>query len=104
MNPLESGKLTKKEAMKKLRSARSEWIKKASAAMTSQKNVLKSIKGHLEKGPATIPEVAEAIGMPPHEVLWFTAALKKYGEIVESEKDGGYFRYALAEKALPKES
>jgi hypothetical protein len=30
-------------------------------------------------------------------VLWFIATLKKYGEIAEGDKDGGYFRYYLAD-------
>jgi len=90
--------------MKKLRRSRSDWIKKASAAVKSQKKSLKSIKEQLEKGAGTIPELADATDMPTHEVLWFMAALKKYGEIVEAEKDGGYFRYALTENVSHKES
>jgi hypothetical protein len=27
--------------------------------------------------------------------MWIVATLKKYGEIAEGEKDGGYFRYKL---------
>jgi len=104
MDPTQTEKKEKKEAMKKLRRSRSVWIKKASATVKSQKKLLKSIKGQLEKGAGTIPELAEAIGMPTHEVLWFMAALKKYGEIVEAEKDGGYFRYALTENVSHKES
>lgn len=94
----------KKEAMKKLRRSRSEWIKKASAAVKIQKKSLKSIKEQLQKDAGTIPEIADATGMPSHEVLWFMATMKKYGEIAEAEKDGAYFRYALTENDLKKES
>ena len=104
MQPMESNKNSRKEAMKTLRAARKEWIQKASAIMKSQKKKLKSINEHLEKGPATIPEIAETSGLPPHEVLWFMAALKKYGKIVESEKDGGYFRYALTDSVAHEKS
>jgi len=90
-------KKEKKAAMKKLRAARKEWVVKASGRVKVQKKALKAIKGHLEKGAATVPEVAGATEMSADEVLWYMAALKKYGEIVEAEKDGGYFRYALSE-------
>ena len=104
MDPTQTDKIEKKEAMKMLRRSRSAWIKKASAAVKSQKKSLKSIKEQLEKGAGTIPELADATGMPTHEVLWFMAALKKYGEIVEAEKDGAYFRYALTETVSHEES
>jgi len=104
MDQTETDKKGKKEAMKKLRRSRSEWIKKATATVKSQKKKLKLIKEQLQTGAGTIPELADATGMPSHEVLWFMAALKKYGEIAEAEKDGGYFRYDLTEKVLHKES
>jgi len=98
-------KKEKKAAMKKLRADRKEWVVKASGRVKVQKKALKAIKGHLEKGAATVPEVAgatemsadEATEMSADEVLWYMAALKKYGQVVEAEKDGGYFRYALSE-------
>jgi hypothetical protein len=27
--------------------------------------------------------------------LWYVASLKKFGEILEGNKDGGYYRYRL---------
>ena len=90
-------KKEKKAAMKKLRADRKEWVVKASGRVKVQKKALKAIKGHLEKGAATVPEVAGATEMRTDEVLWYMAALKKYGQIVEAEKDGSYFRYALSE-------
>ena len=104
MDPTQADQNDKKEAMKKLRRSRSEWIKKASAAVKSQKKLLESIKEQLTKGAGTIPEIAEGTGIPSHEVLWLMAALKKYGKIVEAEKDGSYFRYALTEKPDHQES
>ena len=92
-------KKAKKEAMKKIRVARKEWIGKAAARVKEQKKALKAIKAHLSKGADTVPATAAASGLNTDEVLWYVAALKKYGEIVEAEKDGEYFRYALTEKA-----
>ena len=99
MRQEELKKSEKKEALKALRKSRKEFIKKASAMMKAQKKALGAIQGQLESGAATVPEIANATGMPAAEVLWYLAALKKYGGIVEAQKDGSYFRYALAENA-----
>jgi biotin operon repressor len=45
----------------------------------------------------TVPEISGATGIPSADVLWYVAALKKYGFVVEVSKDGGYFRYQMAE-------
>lgn len=95
-------KKKKKEAMKKLREDRKEWITKASTIVKEQKKILKAIKGHLENQPATVPELTEATGIPSDRVLWYLATLKKYGNIIEGEKDGGYFRYVLAKSEVEK--
>jgi len=95
-------KKKKKEAMKKLRNDRKEWIIKASTMVKEQKKTLKAIKGHLENQPATVPEISKAAGIPSDRVLWYLATLKKYGDIIEGEKDGGYFRYVLAESEVEK--
>jgi predicted transcriptional regulator len=95
-------KKKKKEAMKKLRSDRKEWITQASTMFKEQKKILKTIKGHLENQPATVPEISQTTGIPSDRVLWYLATLKKYGDIIEGEKDGGYFRYVLAESAVEK--
>jgi predicted transcriptional regulator len=88
----------KKEAMKQLRSERKKWTTQASAMVKEQKKMLKAIKAHLENQPATVPEISQATGIPSDRVLWYLATLKKYGDIVEGEKEGGYFRYVAAER------
>jgi hypothetical protein len=40
-----------------------------------------------------VPEITEAVGKPTHEVLWFVAALKKYGILVEAGMCGDYPLY-----------
>jgi hypothetical protein len=35
--------------------------------------------------------------LPASEVLWYVASLKKYGEILEGPKAGGYYRYKLGQ-------
>ena len=35
--------------------------------------------------------------MPKDETLWYIATMKKYGQIVEAEKEGAFFKYSLNE-------
>jgi len=50
----------------------------------------------LEKGPLTVPEIAELIDCPSDEVLFWVMGMRRYGHVVEVEDptDEGYFRYA----------
>ncbi|MBW2094031.1 MAG: winged helix-turn-helix domain-containing protein [Deltaproteobacteria bacterium] len=93
----------KKEAMKALRKARKQEIAAATAKMKEQKKVIKAIKEALGAEGATVPTVVEQTGMPSAEVFWYLATMKKYGEIVEGEKDGAYFRYKLVAEETPQE-
>ncbi len=52
----------KKEAMKRLREARKPCIEAATARMKEQKKAMDAIKGELDKGGATVPEIAAATG------------------------------------------
>ncbi len=96
-------KEARKEAMKTLRKARKQKIAAASGKMKEQTKVIKSIKEALGADGATVPAIAEKTGMPSVEVLWYLATMKKYGEIVEGDKDGAYFRYKLTGEETPRE-
>jgi len=52
----------------------------------------------LKAGPLTVPEIAERIGHPSNEVLFWVMGMRRYGQVVEVEDptDDGYFRYASA--------
>jgi predicted Rossmann fold nucleotide-binding protein DprA/Smf involved in DNA uptake len=99
MSEVSEERTERKEAMKKLRQSRKEIIKATSARVKEHRKVVKAIKDQLGDEAKTIPEIAEATGLASSEVLWFIATLKKYGEILEGDKDGGYFRYCLADAA-----
>jgi len=86
-----------KEALKALRKKRGKSVAAASARMKEQKKAMKSIKEALTSGDATIPEISETAGLPTDTTLWYVMALKKYGEVMEGEKQGDYFKYGLAE-------
>jgi hypothetical protein len=85
----------KSARMKRLRAGRKDAVARAAARMKSQKKKLRGIRRHLKGRPDTIPRIAEATGLPADTVLWFVAAMKKYGDVVEDGQDGGYYRYAL---------
>ena len=88
-----------KEALKKLKAARKEQIAAATGRMKEQRRAVKAIKERLADSELTVPELAAATGLPVTEVLWYVASLKKYGEILEGPKAGGYFRYRLGQAA-----
>ena len=89
----------KKAALKALRQERRPSIKRATAAMQAQRKTIKAIQETLAGGSATVPDIARHIRIPTDEVLWFIATMKKYGQVVEDGKDGGYYRYAATETA-----
>jgi hypothetical protein len=49
----------------------------------------------LVDGPRTVPEIAEAIGFPTHEVVLWVMGMRRYGWLAEVKgvTDEGYFRY-----------
>lgn len=81
--------------LKKLREDRKESILAVSLRVKQQSKAIEAIRRHLKNGPGTVPEITSALGMPSSEVMWYIAALKKYGEIVEGDKDGSFYRYQL---------
>lgn len=85
-----------KDALKKLREKRRAWVEKAKQAIKVQNQIIKQIKAQISDTAKTVPEIAQAVDMPTSQVLLHVAGLKKYGEIVEVDKDGDYFRYGLA--------
>jgi hypothetical protein len=88
-------------ALKKLKAARKEQIAATTVRMKEQRQAIKAIKEHLDGAELTVPEIAAATGLPVSEVLWYVASLKKYGEILEGPKDGGYYRYKLGQAPAP---
>jgi len=47
-------------------------------------------------GPLTVPRIAEAIGRPSDEVLFWVMGMRRYRKVVELPEpdDDGYFQYA----------
>ena len=54
----------------------------------------------LENEPRTIPEIAEALGYPTSEVIFWVMGMRKYGFVTEDKEvtDEGYYRYQAIER------
>ena len=53
----------------------------------------------LRDGPRTVPEIADALGSPEHEVMYWVMAARKYGYIEEIKEpnEDDYYQYMLVE-------
>jgi predicted transcriptional regulator len=56
------------------------------------------IIGVLKDGPRTIPEIAQALGRPSYEVMYWVMGMRKYGYVTETGEitDEGYHKYKAA--------
>ena len=84
-----------KEAMKALRMERKVWVDAAAALSRETRKAQTAVSACLAASSATVPEIAQATGLAPESILWLIATMKKFGQIVEAEKDGSFYRYAL---------
>ncbi len=79
--------------LKQLREAHKETVARAQEKLKAQQAVRRDICKLMREQPKTVPEVAEASGVPAHEVLWHITAMKKYGLVVETGMCGEYYLY-----------
>ena len=58
------------------------------------------ILGVLADGPLTVPEIAEALGRPAHEAMYWVMGMRRYGWVreIKDVTPEGYFRYQAVEK------
>jgi DNA-binding IclR family transcriptional regulator len=49
----------------------------------------------LSAGPLTVPQIAQAIGAPTSETVFWVMGMRRYGWLAEikGSEDDGYFRY-----------
>jgi hypothetical protein len=61
-----------------------------------RREILKAV----ESGPLTVPEIADAVGRPTHEVVFWVMGMRKYGYLSEIKEanDDGFFLYQAAER------
>jgi predicted transcriptional regulator len=84
--------------LKKLRDERKDSIERTRALLKTQQETRRKICQAMRHGAETVPEVAEASGLPAHQVLWHITALRKYDLVVETGKCGEYYRYAMVQE------
>jgi len=96
--------LTREEAkqrtaiLKQVRDQHQETVERTRARLKEQQTARRQICQQLRSGPKIVPEIAEATGLPAHEVLWHITAMKKYDLVVEVGQCGEYYQYAMAKE------
>jgi predicted transcriptional regulator len=86
------------EALKRLREQHQPTVERTQALLKEQQAIRKQIRQAMAGGPKTLPEVAQASGLPTDQLLWHITAMKKYDLVVEIGKFGENYQYQLAEE------
>jgi predicted Rossmann fold nucleotide-binding protein DprA/Smf involved in DNA uptake len=76
-----------------LRKLHRDSVKEAQVLLKEQQSKRKAISRAMQGAPKSVPQIAEASGIPAHEVLYYVAAMKKYGDVVEAGLDENYEYY-----------
>jgi predicted Rossmann fold nucleotide-binding protein DprA/Smf involved in DNA uptake len=94
-----SSAVSRGDILKKLRSEHEASVQQAQALLKEQKRMQQELCTLMQDQPRTVPELAAASHLPAPKVLWFVAALKKYGVVVECGMSGDYPTYQKAQAA-----
>jgi predicted transcriptional regulator len=94
----EKPELSRGEMLKKLRAEHAETVERTQELLKKQKKVQREICKFIRETPKSVLEVAEEVGMPPSEVLWYMASFKKYGIVLEDGMCEDYPLYRKAEE------
>jgi len=98
MSEINKEGLSRGEMLKKLREKHAATVETTQVLLREQKQMQKIVCHVMRDTPKTVPEIAAEIGKPSNEVLWFMAAMKKYGIVVEKGMCGDYPLYQKAEE------
>ena len=91
-----STRLTAKQRsqfLKQLRDEHRETVAHMQTLLKEQKDIRRRICQSMRDTPKTVPEIAEATGLPADQVLWHIIALKKYDLVTETGMCGEYYLY-----------
>ena len=74
----------------------SQTLRNPREVMREEPLMHKPILAAVADGPLTIGEIAERIGHPTHEVVYWVMGMRRYGHLIESKEadDDGYFGYS----------
>ena len=79
--------------LKRLRAEHAESVARTQGLLKTQNKIQKKICQLIREKSMTVPEIAEEVDMPTHEVLWYLTAYKKYDIVVEDGMCGEYVLY-----------
>jgi predicted transcriptional regulator len=85
--------------LKRLREEHKDTVTRAQVLLKEQKMIRRQICQAMQDAPKTVPEVAEAAGLPADQVLWHITAMKKYDLVVETGMCGEYYQYQMAKES-----
>lgn len=85
------------QLLKRLRTEHEATVKRTQSLLKEQKAVQRQICQSTREAAKSVPEIAEATGLPAHEVLWHVAAMKKYDLMKETGMCGEYYLYQRVE-------
>ena len=86
------------EVLKQLLTKHAKSVERTQAILKEQKHVQQEVCRVLRERPTTVPEVAAETGIPLQQILWYMAAFKKYGLVIENGMCGDYPLYQKAEE------
>jgi hypothetical protein len=86
------------ERLKQLREQHRGTVAQTQALLKEQKALRQKLCQAMRTGPKTIPDIAQAAGVPADQALWHITAMKRYGLIVETGQCGDYYLYGLAQE------
>ena len=98
MSDIKTNVPSRGEMLKALREKHAVNVERTQVLFREQKQMQQAICQFIRETPKTVPDIAREIGKPTHEVLWFMAALKKYGIVVEAGMCGDYPLYQRAKE------
>jgi predicted transcriptional regulator len=84
--------------LKRLREEHRATVEQVQALLKEQKDIRRQICQVMRDAPKTVPEIAEASGLPAEQVLWHIIAMKKYDLVIEAGLCGEYYLYQRAEE------
>jgi predicted transcriptional regulator len=85
--------------LRRLRKQHQKSVVRTQALLKEQKQTQQQICRLMRDQPRTVPDLAQATGLPGHEVLWHITALRKYGQVVETGQAGAYYLYQTTKEA-----
>jgi predicted Rossmann fold nucleotide-binding protein DprA/Smf involved in DNA uptake len=86
------------EVLKGLRESHAASFARTQEMLKSQKQEQQLITKALKEQPRSVPDVATTTGIASKQVLWWLAAMKKYGLVAEDGMQGDYPIYKLVEE------